>query len=101
MPDLRSPSPNAAVNLPVDDESAADAAADGDVEDRRQPLAGAVQRLGESRNVRVVAERRGQPDDIGNPVRQREAVPALDLVRFDDGVRRVIDGAAEADADAA
>src|SRR5262249_35204439 len=35
MPDLRRPSPASPINLSVDDQPAADAAADGDVEDRR------------------------------------------------------------------
>src|SRR5262249_2654569 len=72
MPNLRRPASHTAVDLAVEDEAAADAAADGDVEDRRQPLARAVQRLGEAGDVGVVAERGGQARHVGDPVGQRE-----------------------------
>src|SRR5262245_60131601 len=98
--DLRSPAAAAAVDLAVDDQAAADARADGDVEDRRKPLARSEKGLRESRDVGVVAQHRRPAEHLLDPRRQSEAVPALDLVRFDDGPRGVIDGAAEANADA-
>src|ERR1043166_7476793 len=95
MPNLRRSPPAAAVNFAVDDEAAADAGADGDVEDRRQSLAGAEECLGEAGDVGVVAEHGGAADESRDPVAEREAVPAGDLVRLDDGARRIIDGPAE------
>src|SRR5205807_2084104 len=50
-------------------------------------------------DIRVVAKHGGQADHFGDPVGEREVVPALDLVRLDDRARGVIDGTAEADAD--
>src|SRR5262249_45819586 len=55
----------------------------------------------EAGDVGVVAQRRGQAYEIADPFREGEIVPAVDLVRFDDGARGIVHGAAEADADAA
>src|SRR5262245_21170215 len=101
MPDLRRTSPATPIDFPVDAQAAADAGADRDVENRRKSLAGAEERFGEAGDVGVVAQRRGQAHEIANPVREREIVPAVNLVRLDDGASGVVHGAAEADADAA
>ena len=85
MPNLRRAAAAAAIDLAVDDQSAADAGADGDVEDRRQPLARAEQRFRQAGDVGVVAEDGRQPDKVADPVGEREAVPAVDLMRLDDG----------------
>src|SRR5262245_15163586 len=98
MPDLGCPASTAAIDLAVDNQPAADAGADGDVNDGRQPLAGAEERLGQAGDVRVVTQDRGQSRDVADPVGEREIVPALDLMRLDDGPGGVINRAAEADA---
>ena len=99
MPDLDRPLAGAAIDFAVDDQPAADAGTDRHVEDRRQALAGAEARLGQGGAVGVVAEHGRQAEGLLGPVGEREAFPAADLVRFEDGPRRVVDRAAEADAD--
>ena len=98
--DLGCPEAGAAVNPIVDDQCAADAAADGDIEEGRIAAAGTEPALGQPGCVGVVFE-----DDAGNsevladPVRQREIVPTFNLVRFLDAATAGVDRAAEADAD--
>src|SRR5437879_6242112 len=100
MSDLRCAAPVASIDLTIDNQPTADAGADGDVEDRGEPLAGAEEGFSEAGAVGVVAEDGGELDDVADPVGEGEVVPAFDLVGFDDGVGGVIHGSAEADADA-
>ena len=99
VPDFGRPPADAAVDLAIDDEAAADAAADGDVEDRRHAAARAVECFAQARDIGVVADERGNVKVFGEPRREREVVPAGDLVRGDDRARGVVGGTAEADAD--
>src|SRR5947209_1223818 len=101
MPDFRRSPPAAAIDLASDDEAAADARADGNVEDWREPLARTEDRFGQAGDIGVVAQYRGPAQHFSNPVGQRETVPAFDLVRFDDRARPIVDRTAETDADAA
>src|ERR1043166_8804315 len=101
VPDLRRSAAHAPINLAIDDQPAADAGADRDVEHRGKTLARPEQRFGEPGDVGVVPEHRGKADQLADPVGEREIVPALDLMRLDDGVRAVIDGSAEPDANPA
>src|SRR5262249_54759543 len=89
------------INLLVYDQPPANAAADGDVENRRQSLAGADQGLGQAGTVGVVAQHRRQAEHFGDPVGQWKAGPALDRMRFADAARRVIHWAPAPDAGAA
>src|SRR5262249_9708276 len=88
-----------AIDLAVDDESAADAGADGDVEDGRAALAGAGQGFGQAGDVGVVAQHRGPAEEVEDPVGQGKVVPPRDLVRLDYGSRGVVHWSAAADAD--
>src|SRR5262245_42612140 len=60
-----------------------------------------MQRLGQTGDIGIVSQNGGDANKITDPVGEREAVPAGDLMRFDDRMSVVIDGAAETDADAA
>ena len=100
MADLGRAATGAAVDSAADDETAADAGADRHVEDRIAAAAGAEVGLGEAGDIGVVAEHGRQVDEIADPVGEREVVPAVDLMRLDDGSPLVVDGPAEADADA-
>src|SRR5262245_18054599 len=80
MPDLGGAPAHTPVNLTIDNESAANAGADGDVEDRRQSLAGAEERLGQARHVGIVAQSDRPAEQLADPRRQWEIVPSADLV---------------------
>src|SRR5262245_25870670 len=101
MSNLRRAAAAAAIDLTVDDQAAADAGADRDVEDRRQPLAGAEERFGQTGDIGVVAQYCRPTQQLGDPISQGKIVPIRDLMRLDDGARGVVDRSAEADADTA
>src|SRR5437762_3492005 len=73
MPNLRRTSTDAPIDFAVDDEAAADAGTDGDVEDWRQALAGAEERFGKAGDVGVVTEDGGANESVERPVAIAEA----------------------------
>src|SRR2546429_2606559 len=88
----------AVINLPVHDQSAADAAAERDVKDRIEPDARAVQRFTKRPRVRVVIHTHRQTAQGLQPVAESEIGPTFNLVRATDLSRLPIHGTTEADA---
>ena len=89
----------AAIDLAVDDQSAADAGADGDEQHHLAAPARAVPRLGQGRRVAIVFQPRRQTQRPTAPVDQRKAFPAVDVMAFDHHAAGRIDRPAKADAD--
>ncbi len=99
VPDLGCSEAGAAVDAVVDDECAADAAADCDVKEGRMATPGAEPELGESGGVGVVFNDGAWDFEVfADPIGQREIVPTFNLVGFLDVATSGINRAAEADA---
>jgi hypothetical protein len=98
MANLDRPRAAAPVDLAVEDQAAADPAADRDVEQRGEPDARPEPGLAQPGGVGVVVQDDARdPGRLAEPVGQREAVPPLDLVREDHDPAGGIDRAAEPD----
>ena len=99
MPDLGCSEAGASVNAIVDDECAADAAADRYIKEGRIATPGAEPEFGEASRIGVVFNDGGGDFELfADPIGQREIVPTFDLVGFLDAATGGINGAAEADA---
>src|SRR5262249_15286987 len=91
----------AAVDAAVDDQPAADPGTNRHVKHWRMSLRRAERRLGQPRDVGIVAERDRQRERVAEPTGNGEAIPAADLVRLDDALGVIVDRPTKADADAA
>src|SRR4029079_780047 len=72
-----------AVQLAIDDEAAADARADRDVEHAIGQATRAVSSLGSARHIASVANDGGQPEWLLAPGDEGEVIPAGDLMAFE------------------
>ena len=87
------------VNLLVDDESAANSAADIHVEERRITDARTETGFGQSRGIGVVLDNHHRYlEMVANPGRQRKSIPAFDLEGLLGASEGSVNWAAKADA---
>jgi hypothetical protein len=98
MADLSFAGFDAVVNFPVLDQSAADAAAQGDVEHGVQPNAGAVGGLAKSGCVGVVIYDHWDAGEFGKPFDDWKIGPPLDLVGAAGAAAFIVHRAGEPDA---
>ena len=73
-----------AINLPVDNQPAADPAANRHVKHDASPAAGAESRLGQAGQIAIVADRGGQIERALKPLDERKILPAFDLMAAND-----------------
>jgi len=95
MPDLGFARSFAVVDLPLRDQAATDATAQGNIENAIEPGPGAMQRLAQGRDVGIVIGKRRHAGELLQPVRQVKTRPALDLVRAGNPAGAPIDRTAE------
>src|SRR5262249_34665280 len=99
VPDLARGTLRAAVQFPVDDDAAADAGADGDVDEVPYALPGAERQLAEGGGVGVVLQPGADARALVHDLRQRDVAPAFELRRCGNNAVLGIDPTRRTDAD--